>query len=48
MELVIVVAAFIALGIAAARWGCDSRESVHSVEHDLADRGLTWTGAPRS
>jgi hypothetical protein len=46
MEFLILLIAFVALGIAAARWGRDSRDSLHSAEHDLADRGVTWSGRP--
>ena len=46
MEILIILMTFVALGFAAVRWGCDSRDSVHSLEHQLADRGYTWTGRP--
>jgi hypothetical protein len=42
MELLLVLALLCALGLLAARWGVDSRESLRSKEEQLAALGLTW------
>jgi hypothetical protein len=43
MELVLALGALCALGLLAARWGVDSRETLHSKEQELAALGLTWS-----
>jgi hypothetical protein len=43
MELVLALGALCALGLLAARWGVDSRETLHSKEQELAALGLSWS-----
>ncbi len=42
MELVLILGAFVALDIAALRWGRDSRDCAPSSERDLARFGMVW------
>jgi hypothetical protein len=47
MELLLLsIVILAALGFAAARWGADSRDTLHSAEQDLAAHGVTWSGRP--
>jgi hypothetical protein len=46
MELIAAVVILALLGILAQRFGYDSRDGMHSKEHDLARIGLKWE-APR-
>ena len=48
MEALVLLAAVVLLGLAAGRWGHDSRDALHSAEDDLAAHGLTWSGRPRT
>ncbi len=42
MDVIVFVAALVALGALALRFGQDSREGIRSQEHELAARGVTW------
>jgi hypothetical protein len=44
MELLLSLAVLIVLGVAAVRWGHDSRDASQSDEAILAARGYAWTG----
>jgi hypothetical protein len=44
MDASLVLGLFVALAVAAARWGHDSREGVRSKEQDLAAHGVCWEG----
>lgn len=42
MEAIVTFAILILFAILAAHLGHDSRETLHSHEHDLAQRSMTW------
>ena len=42
MEAIALLGLVIAVGLAAQRWGCDSRERPRSKEHELALCGVSW------
>lgn len=42
MVLLVLVALMVAIGVLAIVWGSDSRETLRSHEHELADHGMTW------
>jgi hypothetical protein len=46
MDLLLVLAFFCGLGLAAMRYGHDSRDALHSAEYDLARRGVAWAANP--
>ena len=43
MEAIAFVLGFVVLGALAVRFGQDSREGIHSKEHEFAAHGVTWT-----
>ena len=46
MELLVVLALLVALGVLAHRYGYDSRERPRSREEELAAGGITWERQP--
>jgi hypothetical protein len=42
MEALAILGLLCALGVLAARWGVDSRDSLTSEEEELAALGVTW------
>jgi hypothetical protein len=47
MEVLLIVSAFLALALLAARFGYDSREQLPSMEESLAKQGCAWQGDPQ-
>ena len=46
MEILIIVALFVALAVLAPRFGVDSRDRLPAREEDLAALGLAWDARP--
>jgi hypothetical protein len=44
MEALLILSLFLALALAAARFGHDSRERLASTEEGLARHGFAWQG----